>query len=58
MELIDYILLGGLTLAVAGIIAWLIKKKKKGETGCCGCGGCPHASSCGKKREDTEDKNV
>ena len=62
MELIDYILLGGLALIVSGIVVWLIKKKKKGINGCgCGCSGCPSASACAAKNakeKDGKNENV
>lgn len=33
---------------VAGIVAHLIRGKKRGESGCgCGCGSCPMSGSCG-----------
>lgn len=62
MELIDYILLGGIALIALGIVVWLIKKKKKGQTGCgCGCSGCPSASACAARRmetKNTDNENV
>ena len=53
MEPIDYIIIGGIAIAVVGIVVYLIKQKKKGKSGCgCGCSGCPHAGSCGNKLEN------
>ena len=50
MEPIDYIIIGGVVLAVVGIVVYLIRQKKKGKTGCgCGCSGCPHAGTCHKE---------
>ena len=58
MEAIDYILLGGLALIVSGIVAWLIKKKKNGESGCgCGCSGCPSAHACHSAKRTEEEGN-
>ena len=63
METIDYILLGGLALIVSGIVAWLIKKRKNGESGCgCGCIGCPSAHTCHSakpmKTEEEKEKHA
>jgi len=47
MEPIDIVIIVVLSIAVIGIVAYLIKKKMKGESGCgCGCSGCPHANAC------------
>ena len=47
MTFIDYMIIAVLTVAVFGIIAYLVKEKRQGKTGCgCGCGGCPHANTC------------
>lgn len=64
MTWIDYTIIGVLTVAVAGIIVYLVKEKRKGKSGCgCGCGDCPHAGSCGVakptvKREEGTDENA
>ena len=58
MEPIDIVIIVVLAVAVVGVVAYLIRKKMKGETGCgCGCGGCPHANACGgaKPSEKTEE---
>ena len=53
MEPIDYIIIGGIAIAVVGIVIYLIRQKKKGKTGCgCGCNGCPHADKCGAKTDN------
>ncbi len=52
MNAIDYILLGGLALVVAGIVVHLIIRKKKGKGGCgCGCKNCPSAGACRNGKE-------
>ena len=53
MTWIDYVIIAVLALAVLGIIAYLIKQKRQGKSGCgCGCGGCPHASACASRRAE------
>ncbi len=53
MNAIDYILLGGVALVIAGIIVHLIRRKKQGKGGCgCGCQNCPSAGKCQGKREE------
>ena len=61
MTFIDYMLIALLSVAVAGVIVYLVKQKRQGKTGCgCGCGSCPHAGSCrganGGKPVETEDE--
>ncbi len=57
MKLVDYIILGGVALLVAGVVYHLIKRKKRGEGGCgCGCQGCPSAGSC-QARKSQEKEN-
>ena len=59
MELIDYIIIGVAVVAVIGIIAHLVYRKKKGKGGCgCGCAGCSNSAcpSARKKEEIQEDK--
>ncbi len=57
MSVADWILLSISAVAVVGIVAWLVWKKKTGRGGCgCGCQGCPHAGAC--HSADKEKKNV
>ena len=62
MKPIDIILIVALTVIVIGVIAFIIRKKIRGEKiGCgCGCHACPHAEACGGKRsektENTEEE--
>ncbi len=63
MKPIDIILIAALALIVGAIVAYIVRKKIKGEKiGCgCGCQSCPHASVCGgnkpaQKTENTEEK--
>ena len=47
MKPIDIILIIAIAVLIVGVIAYLIVKKKKGETGCgCACKGCPSAGAC------------
>lgn len=56
MNPIDWIILGVLALAIVGIAAYLIKRKKEGKGGCgCGCQNCPSKGKCHGK---TEEENV
>lgn len=60
MEPIDIILIVILAIALIGIIAYLLWKKRKGESGCgCGCSSCPSAGACHRasavKQEETPD---
>ena len=51
MNWIDYVIIAVLAVAVLAIIAYLIKEKRSGKSGCgCGCGGCPHANACASAR--------
>ncbi len=55
MEPIDIILIILLAVAIIGIIAYLIRKKVKGESGCgCGCSGCPSAGNCQRATQAKE----
>ncbi len=55
MNTIDYILLGGVALALAGVIVHLIRRKKQGKSGCgCGCQNCPSAGACHGKTEKND----
>ncbi len=59
MQAIDYILLGGLALAMALISVHLIKRKRAGKNSCgCNCAGCPSAGSCGKNKEKKESEET
>ena len=60
MTFIDYMIIAVLAVAVLGIIAYLVKQKRQGKTGCgCGCGGCPHAGACaGAKAEKPSSEPV
>ena len=44
-----------LAAAVSGIIALMIRSKKKGKS-CCssGCSGCPFSGKCGENRQNTK----
>lgn len=63
MKPIDIILIVALALIAIGIIAFIIRKKIKGEKiGCgCGCHACPHAGACSgntkEKNSETNEKN-
>ena len=37
VNLLDYLVLGGIIAAVAYIVIWLARRKKKGKNGCDGC---------------------
>ncbi len=53
MTFIDYMIIAVLAVAVLGIIAYLVKEKRQGKTGCgCGCGGCPHANACASAKAE------
>ena len=55
---IDILLIVALTILVVGVSAYLIIKKKKGQTGCgCGCNGCPSAASCMAAKRGQESQN-
>jgi len=43
MRALDYLVLGGLIIAVIGAVLWLIRQKKQGKSG---CGSCPYAADC------------
>ncbi len=59
MKPIDYLLLGGICLLVAGITVHLIKRKRAGKGGCgCGCVGCPSAGACAARKEKQDDEAV
>ncbi len=61
MKAIDWILIGIIALAIGGVIAYLIKRKKEGKSGCgCGCQGCPSAEKChaAPKTEEENGKTV
>ncbi len=56
MNTIDYILLGGVVLALAGVIVHLIERKKAGKGRCdYGCANCPSAGACQRKKENTDE---
>ncbi len=59
MKPIDVVLIVALSVLLVGVAAYLIVRKKKGQTGCgCGCQGCPSASACAaakRAREERED---
>lgn len=53
MTFVDYMIIAVLAVAVLGIIAYLVKEKRQGKTGCgCGCGGCPHANACASAKAE------
>ena len=55
MKPIDIILIVALAVIVIGIIAYLIVKKKKGETSCgCACSGCPSAGACAAVKKTSQ----
>ena len=56
MQLIDYIVIAIIALAVGGALAYIIKAKASGKK----CIGCPYASSCGSKKcscSSSDEKN-
>lgn len=46
MNLLDYILLGILALTVIFSVIYIIRRRKRGCSGC--CGNCPYSGSCQK----------
>jgi len=46
MSGLDYIILGGIVFAAAGIAASMIRKRRRGERG---CGNCARCADCWKK---------
>lgn len=45
------LILAALIAVVAGIVAGMLRDRKKGKSSCgCGCAGCPMSSSCGHKK--------
>jgi len=46
MNGMDYAILAGIAVMIAGITAFLISKKRKGKNG---CGNCPHRNICKEK---------
>ncbi len=58
MEVIDYVLIGGLVGGLVGIIAYLTQRKKSGKGGCgCGCQNCPSAGVCHGEQKTDEEKS-
>ena len=52
MKPIDIILIIALAVLIIGVIAYLIVKKKKGDTSCgYACDGCPSASACAAAKQ-------
>ena len=54
MKPIDYIIIAVLAVVVVGIVAYIVRKKLKGETigcDCKTCHACPHAGACGGKTQ-------
>lgn len=59
MKPIDIVLIVLVAAAVVGAIAYLIRQKIKGKTGCgCGCSNCPSAGACGAKNAPKNEKTV
>lgn len=57
MSWVDYVIIAALAVGVLGIIAYLIKEKRQGKSGCgCGCSGCPHANACGGVKAEKPEK--
>ena len=57
MKPIDYIIIVALAVVVVAIVAYIVRKKMKGETigcDCNACRACPHAGACGGKAEPKE----
>lgn len=48
----DFMIIAGILLIIAGIVFYLYRAKKRGET----CIGCPHGKQCGKKGGNCSDK--
>ena len=47
----DIIVLVAISVAVVGVIGWLIYRKVKGKGGCdCGCSGCTACDKCNKEK--------
>ena len=46
MNLLDYCILAGLAIAVTAIVVWLIRRKRRGKSG---CAGCPYQGNCSDK---------
>ena len=51
----DYVVLSLLAVALAAVVCWMRRIKKKGG-GCSGCGNCSHSASCRKKEETSREK--
>lgn len=47
-EFIQWVIVG---VAVAAAAVFLVKRLRPSKRGCC-CTGCPHAGSCGARKED------
>lgn len=45
MNMIDYIVIGGLSIAAVCAVIFIIHSRKQGKNG---CGYCPHRESCDK----------
>jgi len=55
MNLYDYIVLGGVIIAVICAVIWIVRRKRQGKSGC-SC--CPQKDRCEKKCIDFPDKDV
>ena len=60
MKPIDYIIIVVLAVVIVAIVAYIVRKKVKGEKigcDCNACHACPHAGACGgKSQQKTQDK--
>lgn len=47
---VEIIIIVAVSVAVLGVVGWMIYKKVTGKGGGCGCGceSCPHAKNCKK----------
>ena len=57
MKPIDYIIIVVLAVVIVAIVAYIVRKKVKGEKigcDCNACHACPHAGACGGKNEPKE----
>jgi len=53
MNLADYIVIGILAFIAAGVVVWLIRRKKRGKST---CGGCPYSGNCSGRQCTYEKK--
>ena len=49
MNVIDFVILGVLAVAVVCVIVWMIRRKKRCKGG---CAGCPYSDNCQALRDE------